>query len=81
MVGWHETEIAGVRRARLYTPSPTPSREHAESRRVPVPICSSDGSTLPLCFKFFRTWALAHDAVSAIVTNEPIRVVGEDRET
>ena len=81
MVGWHETEIAGFRQARLYTPCPTLLREPAESCRLPVPICSSDRSPLSICFKFFRTWALAHNATNAIVTSELTCVVGEDRET
>ena len=81
MIGWHETKTAGFRQARLFTPFPTLAREPAESRRLPVPICSSDRSTLSICFKFFRTWALAHDATNAILTSELICVVGENRET
>ena len=82
MVGWHETEITGFRRARLDTRSPTLSREPAESSRLPVPLWSGNRSTLPIFFRLFRMWALTHDATNAIiVTSEPIRVVGEDRET
>ena len=68
MVGWHETEITGFRQARLDTPSPTLSREPAKSSRLPVPLCSGDRRTFPICFKLFRTWALAHDAINAIIT-------------
>ena len=46
-----------------------------------MPLCFGDRSTLPICFRLFRTWAFTHDAANAIVTSEPIRVVGEDRET
>ena len=81
MVGWHETEIAGFHQARLDAPSPTLSREPAESSRVPVLLSSGDRSTLPISFRLFRTWTLTHDATNAIVTSEPICVVGEDRET
>ena len=82
MVGWYETEIiAGFRPATLDQPSPTLSREPAESRRLPVPIYSGDRSTLPTCFKLFRTWALAHHAVNAIIVSDQICVVGKDRET
>ena len=52
-VGRHETEIAGLRRARLDTPSPTLSRGLAESSTLPVPIYSGDQSTLPNFLKLF----------------------------
>ena len=79
MVGRHETEVAGLRQARLNTSSLTLSRGPAESSRLPVPIYSGDPSTLSNFLKIFRTWTLVHDAENAIVTNEPVRVIGEDR--
>ena len=79
MVIRFETEIAGLRHARLDTPSPTLSRVPAESSRLPVPIYSGNHSILPILLKLFRTWILAHDAENAIVTSEPIRVVGKHR--
>ena len=81
MIGRHETEIAGLRQARLDTWSPPLSRGPAESinSRLPVPICSGDRTTLPNFLKLFRTWTLAHHAENAIVTSEPIHVVGKDR--
>ena len=78
MVGRHETEIAGLRQARLDISSPTLSRGPTESSRLPVPIYYGDRSTLPNFLKLFRTWTLAHDVENAIVTYESVRVVGKD---
>ena len=68
MVGRYESENVGLRQARLDKPSPTVSREPVESSRLPVPIFSSDRSTLPNFLKLFRTWTLAYDAEKVIVT-------------
>ena len=80
MVGRHETEIAGLRQARLDTSSPTLSRGPAESSRLPVPMYSGDRSTLPNLLKFFRTWILAYDAENSIGTDEPVCVAGKDQD-
>ena len=45
-----------------------------------MPIYSGDRSALPNFLKLFQTWTFTHDAEKAIVTNEPVRVVGEDRD-
>ena len=47
MIGRHETEIAGLRQARLDTSFSTLSRGPAKSSRLPVSIYSGDRSTLP----------------------------------
>ena len=75
MVGRHEAEIASLRQAR-FDLSPTLSRGSAEGRRAPVPVYSGDRSTLPNFLKLFQTWTLTHDAGNALVTPDPIRVVG-----
>ena len=65
IVGRHETEVAGLRQARLDTPSPTLSCRPAVSSRLQMTMYSGDRSTLPKFLKLFRTWTLAHDAKNA----------------
>ena len=77
MVSRHDTEISGLRQARFETPSPTLSRGPAESSRLPVPIYYGDCSNL---LNFLKLWTLARDTENAIITNEPVRVVGKDRD-
>ena len=79
MVGRYEAEIAGLRQARLNTPSPNLSRGPVEGSKLPVPIYSGDRSTLPNFLKLFETCTLARDAENVLVTSEPIRVVGKER--
>ena len=77
MVGRHEAK--SLRQARLDTPPSTLSHGPTEGSRVLVPVYSGDRSTLLKFLKLFRTWILAHDAETALVTSEPIRVVGKKR--
>ena len=80
MVGRHEAEMAGLRYARLDTPSPSLSRGPDGSSRLPVPIDYGDRNTLLNFLKLFRTWTLAHDAKNAIAAYELVRVVGKNRD-
>ena len=76
-VGRHEAEITSLR-ARFEI-SPTLSRGPAEGRRTPVPVYSGDPSTLSNFLKLFQTWTLTHEAGNALATDDPIRVVGQER--
>ena len=44
-----------------------------------MPAYSGDRSTLSNFLKLFQTWALTHEAGNALVTDEPIRIVGRER--
>ena len=44
-----------------------------------MPVFSGDHSTLSNFLKLFQTWTTAHDAENALVTSEPIRVVGREQ--
>ena len=68
----------GSLRARIDS-SPTLSRGPAEGSRAPMPVYSGDRSTLPNSLKLFQTWTLLHEAGNALVTEDPVRVVGHER--
>ena len=51
----------------------------AEGSRAPVPVYSGDRSTLSNFLKLFQTWTLLHEAGNALVTDDPVRVVGRER--
>ena len=78
MVGRHEAEITSLRQA-CFDMSATLSCGHAEGSRAPVPVYSGDRSTLSNFLKLFQTWTLSHEVGNALVTDEPIRVVGRER--
>ena len=59
--------------------SPALSRGPAEGSRARVPVYSGDRSTLSNFEKLIQTWTLLHEAGNAIVTEDPIRVVGRER--
>ena len=59
--------------------SSTLSRGPAEGSRTPMPVYSSDRITLSNFLKLFQTWTLLHEAGNALVTEDPIRVVGRER--
>ena len=77
IVGRHEAQNISLRQAR-FDMSATLSRGPAEGRRAPVPVYSGDRSTLSNFIKLFQTWTLTHEAGNAVVTDEPIRVVGRE---
>ena len=78
MVERHEAEITSLRQARFEI-SHTLSRGPAESSRAPVPVYSGDRVTLSNFLKLIQTGILTHEAGNALVTDEPIRVVGRER--
>ena len=78
-VGGHEADIINLRQAR-FEMSPTLSRGPAKGSRTPVPVYSGDRSTLSSFLKLFQTWTLTHEAGNTLVTDDPIRVVGRERE-
>ena len=72
-VGRLQTEVTSMRI------SPTLSRVPTEGSRAPVPVYCGDRTTLPNFLKLFQTWTLSHVAGNALVTDEPVRVVGHER--
>ena len=72
-VGRLQTEVTSLRI------SPTLSRVPTEGSRAPVPVYCGDRTTLPNFLKLFQTWTLSHVAGNALVTDEPVRVVGHER--
>ena len=72
-VGRLQTEVISMRI------SPTLSRVPTEGSRAPVPVYCGDRTTLPNFLKLFQTWTLSHVAGNALVTDEPVRVVGHER--
>ena len=59
--------------------SPTLSRGPVEGSKAPVPVYSDDRSTLSNFLRLFQTWTLLHEAGNALVTEDPVRVVGHER--
>ena len=72
-VGRLQTEVTSLRI------SPTLSRVPTEGSRAPVPVYCGDRTTLPNFLKLFQTWTLSHVAGNALVTDDPVRVVGHER--
>ena len=44
-----------------------------------MPVYSGDRTTLSNFLKLFQTWNLTHEAGNALVTDDPVRVVGRGR--
>ena len=75
-VGKLQAEMT-ILRARIDV-SPTLSRG-LEGRRAPVPVYSGDRSTLSNFLKLFQTWTSSHEAGNALITADPVKVVGHER--
>ena len=50
-----------------------------EGSRAPVPVYSGDRSTLSNFLKIFQTWTSSYEAGNALITADPVRVVGDER--
>ena len=50
-----------------------------ESSRAPVPVYSGDRGTLSNYLKLFQTWTSSYAAGDVLVTEVPVRVVGNER--